>query len=88
MTWPSYSAFIRDRTVLDGSLCVPVRLLWREYLAYCSEWGFDPSPASDFVRWLQAEEGVRIKEGGAGRLRRMAVGVAPVTEEKTDARNA
>jgi hypothetical protein len=83
VSWPSFSAFVRDRTVHGGSLAVPVRVLWRAYSAYCAEWGFDPAEAREFASWLAAEEGVRIKQGGHGRLRRVAVGIA-LTQETTD----
>ncbi len=88
MSWPSFSAFMRDRTVEDPALMCPVRVLWREYEAYCGKWGFEPALVHVFISWLSATEGVRLKTGGQGRLRRMAVGVGLRQEEIHDARNA
>lgn len=75
MSWPSYSAFVRDDLQSGSTLCCPVRVLWFGYLDYCREWGFERPEATDFVRWLRAEEGVTVVEGGRGRLRRYAVGI-------------
>ncbi len=84
--WPSFSAFVRDRTTSGETLVCPLRTLWHGYRAYCGEWGFDPAPVSRFVAWLASEEGVTIKEGGGGRIRRVAEGIALI-EEKRHARN-
>ena len=65
----STGAFLRDRTVLGQSLVCPVRVLWREYLTYCKDWGFDTDGAEDFVRRVTSEEDVRIRKGGCGRFR-------------------
>ncbi len=75
MSWSSFSAFVRDRTVHDPVLVCPVRVLWRAYTAYCEEWGFEPADTREFVAWLRGEEGVTLKEGGSGRLRRAALGI-------------
>ena len=82
MSQPSLSAFLRDRVVQHPSLACPVMVLWRGYSVYCEKWGFDRVSAEDFVRWLGCQEGVEIREGGHGRLRRVAMGVAPRQEER------
>lgn len=77
--WASFSAFARDRLVLGPSLVCPVRVAWREYLAYCDEWGFDGAEAHEFVRWMGAEEGVEIHgPSGRGRLRRYFSGIGVI----------
>lgn len=87
MSWPSFSAWVRDETIQHVTLVCPMRVLWRSYSAYCKEWGFEPAEASDFVKWLRAEEGVKLKVGGTGRLRRAALGIA-IKQETVHARNA
>ena len=82
MSRESFNAFLRDRVSQHPALACPVMVLWRGYLVYCQEWGFDPAPASDFVRWLALEEGGEIKECGRGRLRRVVMGMAPRQEER------
>lgn len=84
MTWSSYSAFIRDRAIHHEALVCPVRVLWMEYTWYCQAWGFDRASPTEFVRWLRAEEGVTIKQGGRGRLRRCAVGLGLKPEEQQE----
>ncbi len=83
LSWPSFSAFIRDRTIQDNVFITPVRYLWKAYLAYCLEWGFKPAEPNEFISWLGLVEGVKIKEGGKGRLRRAAEGITlqPVEHE-------
>ncbi len=68
-------SFIRDRAVLGGSLVIPVRVAWREYQAYCTEWGFEPAGPKEFVLELWLEDGVEIREAGRGRLRRCFTGL-------------
>ena len=74
--WGGYSSWSEHDVVRGDFLATPVRLLWRSYLAHCEAWGFEPADASDFVHWLRGEEGVRLRLGGQGRLRRMALGIA------------
>ncbi len=74
-SWPSFSAFIRDCTIQDKVLVTPVRYLWREYLHYCMRWGFQPVEPHIFIFYLKSVEGVEIKEGGSGRIRRAALGI-------------
>lgn len=83
MSWPSYSAFVRDRLALGPTLCCPMRVLWKGYLAYCREWSFEPASAEQFTLWLLGEEGVAVMKGGRGRLRRYATGVGFAAERKT-----
>lgn len=71
----SCKAFIRDRAVLGSTLVVPVRVVWNEYLAYCRQWGFKAEAAGDFVMRVELEEGVTIRIGGHGRLRRCFDGI-------------
>ena len=71
----SCQAFIRDRVVLGPTLVVPVRVLWWDYLAYCETWGFEPGSAADFVVRMELEEGVKLRTGGHGRLRRCFEGI-------------
>lgn len=70
-----FEAFLRDRLQKHPALVCPVRVLWLEYLSYCEEWGFTPDGAADFVLTLRLEEGVTLKTGGSGLIRRMAIGV-------------
>lgn len=86
MPWPSFSAFVRDRTVRGPTLMCPVRVLWREYRTYCRNWGFAPATPGQFVAWLGMEEGIRIRTGGRGRLRRVAVGIG-VTPQQEETRH-
>lgn len=76
-TWGGYSSWSEHDVTRGDFLVTPVRLLWRSYLGHCQDWGFEPAPAEEFVHWLRGEEGVRIVQGGQGRVRRMAVGMAP-----------
>ncbi len=76
MSWPSFSAFMRDSTVQDPVVITPVRYLWKAYLAYCDKWGFSPAEPNEFMSWLGMTEGITIKTGGKGRLRRAAEGIA------------
>jgi len=75
--WGGYSSWSSSDLTRAPFLVTPVRLLWRSYLEHCETWGFRPAQASEFVHWLRGEEGVRVVEGGRGRMRRMAVGLAP-----------
>lgn len=52
-----------------------MRVLWREYLSYCREWGFEPATAEDFVACVRMEEGTEVRTGGSGRIRRVVVGI-------------
>lgn len=72
--WGGYSSWSQEATRAPF-LVTPVRLLWRSYLRHCELWGFDAADAGDFIQWLRGEEGVELREGGHGRLRRMAVGI-------------
>lgn len=69
------------------TLVCPVRVLWDDYRAFCSRWGFDQAAPGGFIRLLGALPGVRLVEGGRGRLRRCAngVGLLPITEEERQA---
>lgn len=78
--WAGYSAWLSSLQ-FDKTLATPVRFLWTDYQKLCKEEGFDVAPLDRFIRWLNATDGVDIKEGGKGRIRRLAVGVAP---EKTN----
>lgn len=78
---PSLKAFMRDETIRHPTLVCPVRVLWRAYKAYCAEWGFEPATATEFMHWLRLDEGVTIKEGGRGRLHRVAVGLGTKQKE-------
>ncbi|UFK26717.1 hypothetical protein [Roseobacter phage RDJL6] len=76
MTWGGYASW--SDTLLRGPyLVTPVRLLWQSYRQHCAQWGFDQAEASEFVHWLRGEEGMTLKTGGQGRVRRMAIGLAP-----------
>lgn len=81
---PSVGAFLRDRTVRHSSLVVPVRVLWDDYSAYCRRWGFERSSATSFVALVAGLDGVRVRDGGHGRLRRIATGIGalPRTVDK------
>lgn len=76
MSWGGYSSW--SKTVLRSPFLVtPVRILWHSYREHCEAWGFDQSDATEFVHWLRGEEGVELKTGGQGRVRRVAIGIAP-----------
>lgn len=75
MSWGGYSSW-SDTLMRGPFLVTPVRLLWKSYQDHCILWGFDQASASEFVHWLRGEEGLEIRTGGQGRVRRMAVGVA------------
>lgn len=75
--WGGYASWSKEDLTRAPFLVTPVRMLWRSYLDHCRTWGFKPAEASEFVHWLRGEEGVRVAEGGRGRVRRMAVGLAP-----------
>ncbi len=75
MSWPSFSAFLRDGVVQHPSVMCPVTVLWRGYKAYCTTWGFEVGTAEDFMWHLCMTEGVIIRQGGRGRLHRMALGI-------------
>ena len=77
-TWGGYRSWSEHAVLRDCCLMTPVRLLWNDYLQHCSEWGFAPADATSFVQWLRGEEGVRLAQGGRGRLHRVALGVAPL----------
>jgi len=86
--WVSFSAWLRDEATIDKALATPIRVLWRSYLAYCNEWGFTPCEANEFAPYLSLEEGLQLKIGGAGRLRRVVVGIGPSKEVFHHARYA
>jgi len=76
VSWGGYSSW--SKTLIRGPFLVtPVRLLWHSYKEHCEFWGFNQSDATEFVHWLRGEEGLELRTGGRGRVRRMAVGVAP-----------
>lgn len=72
--WGSYKAWAEANLDIRGCLISPVRFLWKDYQAFCKEWGFEQAEVQDFVQWLRGEEGVKLREGGQGKLRRMIVG--------------
>ena len=57
------------------TLVCPLMLIWREYKAFCEEWGFYQGSTEEFVTWLENQDGVTITEHGRGRRRRCANGV-------------
>lgn len=59
-----------------------VKHMWEAYLAYCVEWGFLPAEPNEFMSWLSITEGVTIKSGGSGKLRRAAEGIALRVDEQ------
>lgn len=72
---------MRDGTIAHPALVCPVRILWRAYTTYCTEWGFIPLSAGEFMYHLRLEEGVVIKQGGRGRLHRVAIGIGTTNQE-------
>lgn len=74
--WSGFCSFKKDQLELHPNLLTPPRFLWRAYKAYCTTWGFPQSDAIDFMQWLREIEGVTIMEGGKGRLRSLACGLA------------
>ena len=74
---PSYNAWARDRIVLYPTLVVPLRALWIDYQWFCKQWAFKPVPADFFVKWIELEEGVEIRDRnrGFGSIGRAAHGV-------------
>ena len=71
----SFKAFIQDDCRKDPVFACPVRTLWDAYGSYCKRWGFDKLEAHDFITYLLSEECIEIREGGKGRLRRVASGI-------------
>lgn len=73
--WSGYQAW--TKTLLRGEgLCCPLTVLWNNYDAHCQWHGFPKASVVSFVEWVKDEESVTIKEGGKGRLRRVAMGLA------------
>lgn len=81
--WSAFRAFLTERTTEGQVFVVSLRLLWRAYRDFCQEGGFYEVNASTFVQWLDDEEYILIKQGGRGRSRRMACGLALVPEDIT-----
>jgi hypothetical protein len=88
MSWQTLRLWEEDYVIQHATLVCPVRVLWWSYVAYCGEWGFDYAPADEFMAWLRMTEGVVIRDGGRGRLRRVALGIGLRPRETVDARYA
>lgn len=73
--WSGFKAWL-ETTKRGEKLCCPLTVLWNNYQAHCTWWGFPSATAVSFVAFLEDTEGVRLKEGGKGRLRRVAMGLA------------
>ncbi len=88
MSWQTLKLWEEEATVKHEALVCPMMVLWRSYVEYCDTWGFDKASPKDFVAWLRMTEGVEIKEGGSGRLRRIALGIGLRPKETIDAHHA
>lgn len=74
--WSGFKAWL-GTTSRGEKLCCPLTVLWNNYEAHSKWWGFPMASPDDFVSFLKdSTEGVTIKEGGKGRLRRVAMGLA------------
>jgi hypothetical protein len=74
--WSGYLAWL-GTTKRGDKLCCPLTVLWNNYQAHCQWWGFPSASAADFTAFLtDSTEGVTVREGGKGRLRRVAMGLA------------
>jgi len=74
--WSGFKAWL-GTTMRGEKLCCPLTVLWNNYEAHCTWWGFPKASPTQFVDFLtECTEGVTVKEGGRGRLRRMAMGLA------------
>ncbi len=81
---PGFMSWLDVRCAGGKTLVCPVRVLWNDYRKFCSRWGFDQATAVGFIRLLGALPGVRLVEGGQGRLHRCAngIGLVPMTDEE------
>ena len=73
--WGSYSSWVNSRLGFDTTIISQVRILWKDYLAYCKEYGFEPVELDYFMTWIADEEGVKLECYNKGRVRRFAHGV-------------
>ncbi len=67
--------FIDDRCVLHSNLVVPLTPLWRAYRTYCVRMRKHPMTAGAFVDALESLPRVTTREGGKGKLRKVAEGI-------------
>ena len=74
--WGSYRAWLGTLN-WDSALATPVRFLLSDYNALCAADGFTAAPEARFIHWLESTDGIHIKSGGRGLIRRVAIGVAP-----------
>ncbi len=71
------AAFIRDSLAAGPTLVCPLRVLWREYEAYCGVHGFKAMMAPAFVDMLESLGAAVVTRdpGTSGRLRRYVRGI-------------
>jgi hypothetical protein len=79
----SIASFIAARTVRADNLSCPLLVVWWDYVRYCERWGFTKAQAYDFVDCILSLDGIRLIEGGRGRLKRciVGIGVMPITKD-------
>lgn len=64
---PSIRAFVTDRLVAGQTLVVTMRILWRSYLQFSRETGYDPVRADEFAEYFERDCRLSIVEGRTGR---------------------
>jgi hypothetical protein len=70
-----YESFIRDEVVFDPCVITPARYIWLAYSRSCVVWGFPAVSAKTFMTWLGTEPKIKLRQGGSGRIRTLALGV-------------
>lgn len=74
--WGGFSAWL-ETLCYGNELATPARFLWVDYMYFCGEEGFPKGTTREFICWLKEIDGLFVKEGGSGRIRRMIIGCAP-----------
>lgn len=64
-----------ERAIGGESLVCPVKLLWEDYVDFCERTGSPRETAQGFVEHLASLQGVTLRDGGRGRLKRVADGI-------------
>ena len=68
-------SFMAEDLIIDPVLCTPARFVWDAYLKSCKTWGFPAIDGPQFLDMISEVNGIYVRTGGHGRIKRMISGV-------------